>query len=106
MSSEDARAPLCALILGWPRLVDLGPAPPQSRSVTFQEVEPPPWSQAVWEAGLGVGRGAEWSVPGRGRHSQPARQTPAKVTQKVATVRRSAGRVSCVVGAWGRRVGG
>lgn len=60
----------------------------------------------MWEAGLGVGRGAEWSVPGRGRHGQPGRQTPAKVTQKVTTVQRSAGRVSCVVGAWGRRVGG
>ena len=37
----------------------------------------------------GVGRGAEWSVPERGRRSQPERQTPAKVTQKVATVQRS-----------------
>lgn len=84
-----------------------GPVAPSSPEQVshLPEVEPPPWSQAVWEAGLGVGRGAEWSVPGRGRHSQPARQTPAKVTQKVATVQRSAGRVSYVVGAWGRRVG-
>lgn len=90
---------------GWLQLMDLWPPPPQNRSVTFQKVEPLCWCQAGWEAGLGVGRGAEWSVPGRGKHSQPVRQTPAKVTQKVATVRRSAGRPSCVVGARGRRVG-
>lgn len=45
--------------LGWLQLVDLWPPPPQSRSVTFQKVEPSPWCQAVWEAGLGVGRGTE-----------------------------------------------
>ena len=61
----------------------------QNRSVVFQEVEPAVWCQADWDAGLGVGRGAEWSVPGRGRHSQPERQTAAKATEKVASVQRS-----------------
>ena len=89
MSGGDTRTPLQVLTPGWRRLRDLWPPPPQNRSVTFEEVEPPLWCQADWEAGLGVGRGAEWSVPGRGRCSQPERQTPAKVTQKVATVQRS-----------------
>lgn len=89
MSGGDARTPLQVFTPGWRRLSDLWTPPPQDRSVTFQEVEPPLWCQADWEAGLGVGRGAEGSVPGRGRHSQPERQTPAKVTQKAASVQRS-----------------
>ena len=75
MSGGDARTPLQVFTPGWRRLRDLWTPPPQNKSVTFQEVEPPLWCQADWEAGLGVGRGAAWFVTGRGRHSQPEANT-------------------------------
>lgn len=62
---------------GWPQLIDLWPLPLQNRSVTFQKVKPPPWCQAGWEAGLGVGRGASGLCQGgAGTASERDRHQP------------------------------
>ena len=102
--SGDARTPLQVFTPGWRRLRDLRTPLRQNRSVIFQEVEPPLWCQADWEAGLGVGKRAERCVPGRGRHSQPERQTAAEVTQRVASVQRSR-KIGCVARVRARRMG-
>ena len=51
-----------------------------------------------------VGRGAERSLPGRGRHSQPERRTVTEVMQRVASVQRNR-KIGCVAGARGKRMG-
>ena len=77
MSGGDTRTPLQVLTPGWRRLRDLWPPPPQNRSVTFEEVNPPLWCQADWEAGLGWGEGLSGLCQGgagaasqRDRHQQ------------------------------------
>ena len=100
MSGGDTRTLLQVLTPGWRQLRDLWPPPPQNRSVTFREVEPPLWCQADWEAGLGGWGEGLSGLCQRGRRSQPERQTPAKVTQKVATVQRSRKSWLCGGGAW------